>query len=125
MYQRLTLVPTGFPLIDDLRIALLTQQEVNHRRTLVNGAVCTFVGQKLQSRGIIAKETNIQFLKTDRHGKTTVCYQGGTFDIHIDVTVTKEGTVLEVVGVSHLNLFLTGLVAQVGERAIYAEVQNG
>lgn len=127
MYLQLTDTPLGFPILDDLRLALLAQRRQNEWRASVCEAVCAFIDQKMARRkvGITATAQNIQFFRTDRFGKTTICYCGGTFDIAIEVDKTNSGLVLEVIGVSHTNPFQIGFVAIVGERAVYGEIQNG
>ena len=123
MYQQLTLKPIGFPILDDLRLALLSQRRRNDWNASVSNAVCVFIDQKMARRNgaITASSQNIQFIRTDCYGKTVVHYDGGTFDIMVEATRTNRGIVIEVVGVSHTNPFQIGIVAIVGERAIFEE----
>ncbi len=126
MYQQLTDVPTGFPILDDLRLALLTQRVINEWRDGVCKAVCAFIDQKMVRRdAFTASAENIKYFHVDCYGKTTVHYDAGTFDLVFKAVRTNDGIVLEVVGVAHTNPFQIGIVALVGERVIYRENQSG
>lgn len=126
MYQQLTLTPIGFPLLDDLCLALLTQQRCNIWRSSVCDAVCAFVNKKLAGRKETFKASpeNIKYFHVDCYGKAIVHYDGGTFDLVFTATKTRRGVVLEVIGVAHTNPFVIGIVATVGERAIYEEMKK-
>ena len=115
MYQRLSLVPIGFPILDDLRLQLLVQKEANRRRVVAIEKILAFMEKPLEARGLKPQESCVTFQSVDRFGTQTYTYFGGTFNLEFEVMFRGSASKPVVVGVEHIAPEYLGIVALISK----------